>query len=90
MLRYGVPWDLVFGLTPYIRSGRVRSVDEFTAAVVSRIHLGPRIISCIEPGRRPAVLTGSESLPANGDLDSPPGGGDPANQRTNLNSELKQ
>ena len=42
-LRYAVPWDLIFGLTSYIRSGRVRSVDAFTAAIVSRIHPEPRI-----------------------------------------------
>ena len=41
--RYSVPWDLVFGLTSYIRAGRVRSVDEFTAAVVSRIQPEPRV-----------------------------------------------
>ncbi len=41
--RYSVPWDLVFGLTSYIRAGRVRSVDEFTAAAVSRIQPEPRV-----------------------------------------------
>ncbi|MEP6538251.1 MAG: hypothetical protein ABJF23_23130 [Bryobacteraceae bacterium] len=40
---YAVPWDLVFGLTPYIRSGRVRSVDDFSAAVVRRIQPEPHI-----------------------------------------------
>lgn len=41
--RYAVPWDLIFGLTSYIRSGRVRSVDAFTSAIVSRIQPEPRV-----------------------------------------------
>jgi hypothetical protein len=42
-LTYPVPWDLVFGLTPYIRKGTVRSVDDFTAQVVARMREAPEV-----------------------------------------------
>ena len=41
VVRYQVPWTLVFGLGPQIRRGERTSVDEFTAAIVRRFPLPP-------------------------------------------------
>lgn len=41
MTRYPVPWDLVFGLTPYIARGERRDVDDFSASVVARMSPPP-------------------------------------------------
>jgi len=41
VIRYPVPWDLVFGLTPYIARGERRDVDEFSASVVARMRPAP-------------------------------------------------
>jgi hypothetical protein len=41
---YPVPWDLVFGLTGYIRRGTRRDVDDFTASVVARMQPPPEYI----------------------------------------------
>ncbi len=40
---YPVPWDLVFGLTPYIRSRTRRDIDDFTAAIVRRMQPPPGV-----------------------------------------------
>lgn len=42
-LSYPVPWDLVFGLTPYIRRGTRRNLADFTAQVVARMQPPPLI-----------------------------------------------
>lgn len=42
-LRYPVPWDLVAGLAPHMARGTVQSVDEFSAAVVARMHPVPAV-----------------------------------------------
>ncbi|HBY61142.1 MAG TPA: hypothetical protein DEH78_15070, partial [Solibacterales bacterium] len=41
LIRYPAPWDLVFGLTPYIAKGTPRNVDEFSAEIVRRMQPGP-------------------------------------------------
>ncbi|MDX2179800.1 MAG: hypothetical protein SFV18_09430 [Bryobacteraceae bacterium] len=41
MIRYPVPWDLVFGLTPYIANKTRRDVDDFSANVVARMLPAP-------------------------------------------------
>lgn len=40
---YPVPWDLVFGLTGYIRRGTRRDLNDFTARVVARMQPPPRV-----------------------------------------------
>lgn len=47
---YPVPWDLVFGLTGYIRRGARRDLADFTARVVARM-------------QPPPVMEGLEQLP---------------------------
>lgn len=42
-IRYPVPWDEVFGLTPFIAHRRRRNVEEFTRSIVSRMAPPPRI-----------------------------------------------
>jgi hypothetical protein len=39
--QYPVPWDLVFGLTPYLRTRTRRDVDDFTAQVAARLEPPP-------------------------------------------------
>lgn len=51
-IRYPVPWDLVFGLAPYIRRRTVRSVDDFSKRIVERMEPEP-------------LVEGWEHLPAN-------------------------
>jgi 1-acyl-sn-glycerol-3-phosphate acyltransferase len=38
---YPVPWDQVFGLTPYIANRRRRDINEFTKAIVERMNPPP-------------------------------------------------
>jgi hypothetical protein len=40
-IRYKIPWDLVFGLGPKIGRGKRTSIDQFTAAMVSRLNPAP-------------------------------------------------
>ncbi len=50
MLQYPVPWDVVFSLTPNLRSGVPHSVDDFSAKIAARIQPEP-------------VIEGLENLP---------------------------
>jgi len=50
-LKYPVPWDLVFGLTPHIRHSRPRHLGDFTARIVARMRPEP-------------AFSGLEHLPA--------------------------
>lgn len=43
-LSYPVPWDLVFGLTNYIRRGARRDIDDFTRAIVARMQPPPEFL----------------------------------------------
>jgi hypothetical protein len=40
---YPVPWDLVFGLTPYIARNEQRDIDDFTRNIVQRMDPAPDI-----------------------------------------------
>lgn len=51
-LKYPVPWDLVFGLTPHIAEGTVASFDELTRRIEQRLNPQP-------------VILGLEHLPEN-------------------------
>lgn len=42
-IRYAVPWEQVFSLWPHVARGTRRSVDEFSAAVVSRLDPPPLV-----------------------------------------------
>jgi hypothetical protein len=53
VIRYPVPWDLVFGLTPYIANKSRRDVDDFSANVVERMDPAPE-------------YRGLENVPADG------------------------
>lgn len=41
MLRYPVPWDLVFGLAPHLANHTQRNITEFTGKIVERMHPAP-------------------------------------------------
>jgi hypothetical protein len=40
---YPVPWDLVFGLTPYIARNEQRDIDDFTRRIVERMNPAPDV-----------------------------------------------
>lgn len=42
-IRYPVPWDRVFGLTPHIARGTRENIDDFTASIVARMKPEPLI-----------------------------------------------
>lgn len=43
MLRYPVPWDLVFGLAPHLANGTQRNITEFTGEIVRRMTPAPAL-----------------------------------------------
>lgn len=40
-VRYPVPWDLVFGLTPHLRARTRTNINAFTRSIVERMHPAP-------------------------------------------------
>jgi 1-acyl-sn-glycerol-3-phosphate acyltransferase len=41
LIRYSVPWDVVFSLTPHLRHGTRENIDTFTRRIVERMHPAP-------------------------------------------------
>lgn len=57
MLRYPVPWDLVFGLAPHLANRTQQNIHDFTRGIVARMDPAPRLVGLEHiPREGPFVL----------------------------------